>query len=123
MSGGRVPPAYGVVAPPGFAPLVGSDLGVGLGRSTTNGFTSTCNVPGPGDAEHHHWMCCDPSCSGSAPRDPSPSDFVSLDSLRSRSACHASPFSHPSDRGASAVYIPSLYHRQPGARHLSTLPL
>src|SRR5215471_13278713 len=80
-------------------------------RSTTNGFTSMCNVPGPGDAEHHHWMCCNPSCSGFTSGDPASSDFASLDFLSSRSACPAHPFRHPSDRGPSAVYIPSLYDR------------
>src|SRR2546428_129713 len=59
-------------------------------RTTTNGYPSTCDLPGPGDAEHRHGVCCGPSCSCSASRGASLSDAAFSGSLSSPSTCNAS---------------------------------
>src|SRR5262249_9950406 len=51
-------------------------------RSTTDGFSSTYTVPGPGHTEHRHRMFSDSAASNGA----SPRDLASCSALSSRSA-------------------------------------
>jgi len=97
-------------------------------RSITNGFTSTYDLPGPGDPEHRHRVCCSPSCNASSSSgSPSSRSAFNASTFRrpacSRSACCGSTCSRSACCGSSSVWTPSLFYRHQEARHLPTLTI